>query len=123
MARVAPQLIQAVVAPSTPPLPSPPPPGPPMGHPRTEQARLLGVFAVSLATSDFSLASYLAVVLDKGSLFLPHSPAALGQVGRLVLGATFGLALYRRDPARMSFDRVELDLGFKRFQVAAPPPI
>ena len=65
---------------------------------------------------------YVAVVLDKGTLMVPGAsnlnPNLLS--ARLQLGRKCDLTLMKQDPTRVSFDRVELDLGFRKYSVEKP---
>ena len=119
-------LPQVRVAPTTPPIvPNPsnnplPPIIPAGGHPRLEKARFQGLFAVSLSTANLDSLSYVAVVMDKGTLLVPSTEAEPLLNGNLELGKRFNLKLLRHDPDRVSFDRVELNLGVKKYSVEKP---
>ena len=119
-------LPQARVAPITPPIvpntanQPKPPTIPAEGHPRLEKARFQGLFAVSLSTANLDLLSYVAVVMDKGTLLVPSNEAEPLLNGNLELGKRFNLKLLRHDPDRVSFDRVELNLGVKKYCVEKP---
>ena len=117
-------LPQARVTPTTPPIvpnraENPQPPITP-GHPRLEKARFLGLFAVSLSTANLDSIRYVAVVMDKGTLLVPSNEAEPLLSGNLELGKKFSLKLLRHDPDRVSFDRVELNLGVKKYCVEKP---
>ena len=118
-------LPQVRVAPTTPPIvpntgsiPQQPPITP--GHPRLEKARLLGLFAVTLSTANLDSMKYVAVVMDKGTLLVPHDEALPLLNGNLELGKRYNIKLARQDPGRVSFDRVELNLGVKKYCVEKP---
>ena len=120
-------LPQARVAPTTPPIvpnaannPLNSPIIPAGGHPRLEKARFQGLFAVSLSTANLDSISYVAVVMDKGTLLVPSLEAEPLLNGNLELGKRFNLKLLRHDPDRVSFDRVELNLGVKKYCVEKP---
>jgi len=127
-------LPQARIAPSTPPLCSP------TGsestdqgsltqlprsqcQPKHDQAKLLGVFNTTVSTPSLSSKPYIAVVFDKGTLFVPNTGNSGSQwrtKSAKKVGHMFDLKLFRTNPARASYDTVELNLNFAIFTVEKP---
>jgi len=127
-------LPQARIAPSTPPLCSP------TGsdstdqggltqvsrsqcQPKHDQAKLIGVFNTAVSTPSLSSKPYIAVVFDKGTLFVPNTDNSGSQWRTKCakkVGHTFDLKLFRTNPARASYDTVELNLNFAIFTIEKP---
>eukprot|EP00092_Neocalanus_flemingeri_P039164 GFUD01042626.1.p1 GENE.GFUD01042626.1~~GFUD01042626.1.p1 ORF type:complete len:1187 (+),score=280.23 GFUD01042626.1:76-3636(+) len=127
-------LPQARIAPSTPPLCSP------TGsdsqeqsaqaqvarnpcQPRHDQTKLLGVFNTKVSTPSLSSKPYIAVVFDKGTLFVPNtdnSGSEWRSKSAQKVGHSFDLKLFRTNPARASYDTVELNLNFAIFTIEKP---
>lgn len=127
-------LPQARIAPSTPPLCSP------TGsdsnefsgqaqvvmnqcQPRHDQTKLLGVFNTDVSTPTLSSKPYIAVVFDKGTLFVPNSDNSGSEwrsKSAQKVGHSFDLKLFRTNPARASYDTVELNLNFAIFTIEKP---
>jgi len=125
---------QARIAPSTPPLISP------TGsdsqehsaqkqvaknpcQPRHDQTKLLGVFNTMVSTPSLSSKPYIAVVFDKGTLFVPNSDNSGSEwrsKSAQKVGHSFDLKLFRTNPARASYDTVELNLNFAIFTIEKP---
>jgi len=127
-------LPQARIAPSTPPLCSP------TGsdsadhsnlaqvprsqcQPKLDQAKLLAVFNTAVSTPSLSSKPYITVVFDKGTLFVPNTGNSGSQwrtKSAKKVGHTFDLKLFRTNPARASYDTVELNLNFAIFTIEKP---
>ena len=90
------------------------------GPSRLEKATLLGVFAVTLSTAILDSRKYVAVVMYKGTLFVPHDEALPLLNGNLELGKKYNIKFAWQDPFRVTFDRVELNLGVKKYCVENP---
>ena len=90
------------------------------GPSQLEKATLLGVFAVTLSTAILDSMKYVAVVMYKGTLFVPHDEALPLLNGNLELGKKYDIKFVWQDPFRVSFDQVELNLGVKKYCVENP---
>jgi len=127
-------LPQARIAPSTPPLCSPTGSDNPehngQAHvpmnqcqPRHDQTKLLGVFNTHVSTPTLSSKPYIAIVFDKGTLFVPNSDNSGSEwrsKASQKVGHSFDLKLFRTNPARASYDTVELNLSFAIFTIEKP---
>jgi len=92
-------------------------------QPKLDQAKLLGVFNTAVSTPSLSSKPYIAVVFDKGTLFVPNTDNSGSQwrtKSAKKVGHTFDLKLFRTNPARASYDTVELNLNFAIFTVEKP---